>query len=91
MTMVLLKVCPVDTVSYMKGFEFVLLSFILITVYNIGFASFCYIIGFFLLLSAAVYVSPLICGSNNEKKMVQNPQEIDTGYSYAEKPSAPPV
>lgn len=46
-----------------------------------GFASFCYIIGFFLLLGAAVYISPVIFGSNNEKKMLKSPQEIDIGIS----------
>lgn len=57
-----------------------------------GFASFCYIIGFFLILSAALYLSPLVSGSNNEKKMINAPQEIDSGFGYADNaPSAPPV
>lgn len=48
-----------------------------------GFAAFCYIISFLILAIAAIYVSPLICGSNNEAKMLSRagPQEIDTGYS----------
>jgi hypothetical protein len=46
-----------------------------------GFASFCYILGFVLLVVAALYISPLTFGSNNEKKMLKSPQEIDTGYS----------
>mmetsp|Transcript_8981 Transcript_8981/g.13497 ORF Transcript_8981/g.13497 Transcript_8981/m.13497 type:complete len:138 (+) Transcript_8981:71-484(+) len=60
-----------------------------------GFASFCHILGFVLLLAAAIFVSPLICGSNNEKKIVNNPQELDSTYSaYSEggsKASAPPA
>lgn len=61
-----------------------------------GFASFCFIMAFFLLLFAAIYVSPLMCGTNNEKKMIHAPQEIDSGYSAysdnqgAANASAPP-
>ncbi|RYH18504.1 hypothetical protein EON65_27160 [archaeon] len=43
-----------------------------------GFGAFCFILAFFLFLAAAVYVSPLFCGSPNEKKMIRAPQEIDT-------------
>jgi hypothetical protein len=50
-----------------------------------GFASFCHILGFVLVFAAAIYVCPLLCGSNNEKKIVNNPQELDSTYSaYAE-------
>lgn len=45
-----------------------------------GFASFCYIIAFLILAAAAIYVSPVFCGSNNEAKMLKGPHEIDTGY-----------
>jgi hypothetical protein len=45
-----------------------------------GFASFLYIVAAMLLFGAAVYVSPLIFGSNNEKKMIRSPQEIDAGF-----------
>ncbi len=57
----------------------------------IGFASFCFFFGFILMVAAALYVSPVTCGSNNEKKMVHNAQEIDTGYAYAVKTDVPPV
>lgn len=54
-----------------------------------GFASFCFIIGFILLTAAAVYISPLMCGSNNERKMIRSPEEIDATYSaYSENGSA---
>jgi len=46
-----------------------------------GFASFCYIIAFIILSAAAIYVSPVFCGSNNEAKMLKGPHEIDTGYA----------
>lgn len=29
--------------------------------------------------SGAIYISPLFCGTNNEKKMVRSPQEVDSG------------
>lgn len=44
-----------------------------------GFAAFCYILAFILLLTASIYISPLLVGSANEKKMIRAPQEIDTG------------
>ena len=34
-------------------------------------------------------ISPFICGSNNEAKIIRAPQEIDTGYAYADKPISP--
>ena len=37
--------------------------------------------GFILLLAAAIYVSPLLCGSVNEKKMISAPQ-VYTHLSY---------
>lgn len=50
-----------------------------------GFASFCFIVAFLLFMAAAIYVSPLMCGSNNEKKMIRSPQEIESGYAaYSE-------
>jgi hypothetical protein len=58
-----------------------------------GFASFCFIVAFLLFMVAAVCISPLMCGSTNEKKVIRAPQEVDTGYSaYKESggASAPP-
>jgi len=49
-----------------------------------GFASFCYIISFLILAIAAIYVSPILCGSVNEAKMLKGPHEIDTGYTGSE-------
>eukprot|EP01040_Poterioochromonas_malhamensis_P007949 gene7949-8591_t len=55
-----------------------------------GFAAFAFILAFILLIAAAIYVSPLFCGSNNEKKIIRSPQEIDSGYSaYSENPPSP--
>lgn len=31
------------------------------------------------MLSAALYISPLVAGSANEKKVLRAPQEVDTG------------
>jgi len=47
-----------------------------------GFASFLFILGFFLLIAAALYISPFVTGSANEKKVLRAPQEIDTGMLY---------
>ena len=44
-----------------------------------GFATFVFILAFFVMTSAAIYISPLINGSANEKKVLRAPQEIDTG------------
>ncbi len=53
-----------------------------------GFACFCYLLGFVLVTSAAIYISPLMLGSNNEKKMINSPKEIDSGYSAYDDGSA---
>eukprot|EP01038_Epipyxis_sp_PR26KG_P009900 gene9900-13320_t len=54
-----------------------------------GFACFVYLIAFILLISAAIYMSPIVCGSNNERKMIRSPQEIDASYAaYSENTSA---
>lgn len=29
--------------------------------------------------AGAIYISPLFCGSNNEKKILRAPQEVDSG------------
>jgi uncharacterized membrane protein YqhA len=46
---------------------------------NLGFATFVYLCGFILLVATSIYVSPTLCGSMNEKKIIQTPQEIDQG------------
>mmetsp|Transcript_11063 Transcript_11063/g.18074 ORF Transcript_11063/g.18074 Transcript_11063/m.18074 type:complete len:142 (-) Transcript_11063:1829-2254(-) len=51
-----------------------------------GFASFLWILAFVMLLSAAIYVSPLLCGSANEKKMLSGPQEPDSSYASGAPP-----
>jgi hypothetical protein len=38
-----------------------------------------FFVAFAVFLSAAIYISPMFCGSNTEKKMISKPQEIDTG------------
>jgi len=40
-----------------------------------GFACFAYIVGFFLSIGMALYISPLL-GSENEKRMLSNPSNI---------------
>ncbi len=70
--------------------KFTLFICYLLCVIWVGFASFCFIIGFLLLTAGAIYISPLICGSNNERKMIRAPEEIDATYSaYSEKTSSP--
>ena len=48
-----------------------------------GFACFTYIVGFFLLASSAIYVSPLFCGTNNEMKTIRAPLEVNGGGKFA--------
>ena len=55
-----------------------------------GFASFLYIIAFFLLVIAAIYASPMICGSANEKKMMSTPQEVETGFAVSDSSGVAP-
>ena len=43
----------------------------------IGFASFVFILGFMILFIAAIYASPILCGSINEKKMIRTPTELE--------------
>lgn len=44
-----------------------------------GFACFAFLLAFFVLLYAAIYISPQCCGSVNEKRMLGRPEELDTG------------
>ena len=46
-----------------------------------AFAAFSYILGTLLLFIGAIYISPLICGSANERMMLKSPSEIDGGYA----------
>jgi ABC-type phosphate transport system permease subunit len=46
-----------------------------------AFAAFAYILGSLLLIIGAIYISPLICGSANERMMLKAPSEIDSGYA----------
>jgi hypothetical protein len=41
-----------------------------------GFASFCYVTGSVILFIAALYSSPLLCGTVNERRMLKSPTEI---------------
>lgn len=38
-----------------------------------------FFVAFAVFLSAAIYISPVFCGSNAEKKMISKPQEIESG------------
>ena len=38
-----------------------------------------FFVAFAVFLSGAIYISPLFCGSNSEKKMISKPQEIEEG------------
>ena len=51
---------------------------------NVGFACFFFFIAFWFMVAIAVYISPLACGSNNEKKMIRSPQELEEGYKAYE-------
>ena len=56
-----------------------------------GFACFLYLMAFIIFFAVALYISPYSCGTPNEKKILQNPHELEGGYSaYQEnQPSAP--
>jgi hypothetical protein len=41
-----------------------------------GFGAFVFFVAFATFITAAVYISPMYCGSQNEKKMINGPQEI---------------
>eukprot|EP01036_Dinobryon_divergens_P029470 gene29470-38574_t len=56
-----------------------------------GFASFLYFCSFVILCVAAIFISPLFCGSNNERKVIRSPQEIDTDYSSFSEPVGNPT
>lgn len=44
-----------------------------------GFASFLYFCSFVIFFSAAIFVSPLCCGSGDERKSIRFPQEVYSG------------
>lgn len=50
-----------------------------------GFATFAFIIAFLMLMGAAIYISPIIFGSANEKKMLRTPQSIEGFDEYESK------
>ena len=47
-----------------------------------GFASFVYILAFLLLVIAAFYISPYVCGTTKEKNMIRSPSENHAYASY---------
>lgn len=67
--------------------EFLMTSDAVSCLFNVfvwsGFACFCYILAFLIALIAAVYYSPLFCGSLKEKTMLRAPQELDNVQTQA--------
>lgn len=47
-----------------------------------GFAAFVYILAFLLLVIAAIYISPYLCGTTKEKNMIRSPSENHAYASY---------
>jgi hypothetical protein len=45
----------------------------------LGFAAFMFFVAFAVFLAGAIYISPMFCGSPNEKKLVSRPQEVEGG------------
>lgn len=45
-----------------------------------GMACFLFILGFILMTSAAIYISPYLCGSMKEKQTLRSAEEIETNY-----------
>ena len=41
-----------------------------------GFSSFLFFVSFLLYIFAAIYISPLVCGSDNEKSILMKPDEL---------------
>ena len=58
--------------------EFLNSSYILLF-FIVGFGSFMFFVAFAVFLSAAIYISPMFCGTTSEKKMMSKPQEVDAG------------
>ena len=61
-----------------------------------GFASFCFIVAFLMLLTSGLLISPLCVGSPNEKKTLRNPYELEVPFGGGPSPdlgtpSAQPV
>jgi hypothetical protein len=50
-----------------------------------GMACFLFILGFILMTVAACYISPYVCGSMKEKRMLRAPEELEAPYA----PSGP--
>lgn len=44
-----------------------------------GFGSFMFFVAFSVFLTGSIYISPMFCGTNSEKKMISKPQEVDEG------------
>ncbi len=38
-----------------------------------------FFVAFSVFVTGAIYISPMFCGSPNEKKMITKPQEVDAG------------
>jgi hypothetical protein len=57
-----------------KTFEIIFFFLLLL-----GFASFMWFVAFSVFLSGAFYVSPMFCGSENEKKQLSKPQDVGEG------------
>ncbi len=56
---------------------FVALKYSLVYLLFLGFASFLFILAALMVLLAAIAFSPIICGTNNEKMMINSPQELE--------------
>lgn len=53
-----------------------------------GFAAFCYALGAVIMFLAALYISPIFCGSPFERRMVfSGPVELEDGYATNQKDS----
>lgn len=52
----------------------------------VGFGAFMFCVACGVFISGAIYISPMFCGSPNEKKLISKPQEVDAGNFFLAHP-----
>ena len=65
--------------SFLIFIIYFIILFLMFLTFLLGFGCFSYLVGFILLLAAAIHSSPLICGTQNEKNIIKTPRELSGG------------
>jgi hypothetical protein len=69
--------CRAVSVSNFSVRALISLYYLCANSYSLGFACFLFLLAFLITIMAAIYYSPLFCGSLKEKTMLRAPQELD--------------